>query len=133
MRMSNSSRQKMLDAAAALVQAHGFHGAHLGDILKTSGAPRGSLYFHFPEGKAQLVAESTRAAVAAVTRQRAELVSSCRTAGELVRRIGESIAAVLDASDFQRSCPISPLVFDGLTGGDALAALSEEALVEWIG
>lgn len=37
---------------------HGLSGTSFTRLLKESGAPRGSIYHYFPEGKAQLVAEA---------------------------------------------------------------------------
>ena len=57
----------MLETTARLLQHRGYHGTALSDILEESAAPRGSLYFHFPGGKDQIVMEATRAAVAKAT------------------------------------------------------------------
>ena len=50
----------MLKKAADLFQRQGFHATGLKQILEESGAPRGSLYFHFPGGKEQLAVEALR-------------------------------------------------------------------------
>jgi TetR/AcrR family transcriptional regulator, lmrAB and yxaGH operons repressor len=49
------SRQKMIEAAATLLAMRGLQGTAFSDVLTRSGAPRGSIYHHFPEGKDQLV------------------------------------------------------------------------------
>jgi AcrR family transcriptional regulator len=51
----------MISSAAALIGAHGLSGTSFSDVLADSGAPRGSIYYHFPGGKKQL-AEQLRAA-----------------------------------------------------------------------
>ena len=61
--MANDTRSRMLEATGRLLRQRGYHGTSLNDILAASGAPRGSLYFHFPGGKDQLVIEVTRASV----------------------------------------------------------------------
>jgi len=53
--MANDTRTRILDTTALLLRQRGYHGTSLNDILSASGAPRGSLYFHFPGGKDQLV------------------------------------------------------------------------------
>ena len=55
--MAKDTRTRMLETTARLLQHRGFYGTALSDILEQSGAPRGSLYFHFPGGKEQLVLE----------------------------------------------------------------------------
>ena len=61
--MAKDTRTRMLETTARLLQHRGYFGTALSDILRESNAPRGSLYFHFPGGKDQLVIEATRLAV----------------------------------------------------------------------
>jgi TetR/AcrR family transcriptional regulator, lmrAB and yxaGH operons repressor len=60
--MSNKgSREKILEAATRLFNLQGYHATGLNQILKESGAPKGSLYYHFPNGKEQLAIEAVTA------------------------------------------------------------------------
>lgn len=53
-----SSRESILEAATRLFNLQGYHATGLNQILKESGAPKGSLYYHFPNGKEQLAIEA---------------------------------------------------------------------------
>ncbi|HYK96018.1 MAG TPA: TetR/AcrR family transcriptional regulator [Candidatus Dormibacteraeota bacterium] len=53
--MPSDSRQKMIESAAVLLAMRGLQGTAFNDVLERSGAPRGSIYHHFPLGKDQLV------------------------------------------------------------------------------
>ena len=55
--MSGNSRVSMISSAAALIGARGLSGTSFSDVLADSGAPRGSIYHHFPGGKRQLAAD----------------------------------------------------------------------------
>ena len=55
--MSGSSRVSMISSAAALIGARGLSGTSFSDVLADSGAPRGSIYHHFPGGKKQLAGD----------------------------------------------------------------------------
>jgi len=55
-------RDQMVASAVVLLAKHGFQGASLARVLADSGAPRGSIYHHFPEGKDQLVAAAVEVA-----------------------------------------------------------------------
>src|SRR5919201_518936 len=55
-----SPRQRMIESAMALVAEHGVDGTSFSQVIEHSGAPRGSIYHHFPGGKAQLMEEATR-------------------------------------------------------------------------
>ncbi|MBD0408454.1 TetR/AcrR family transcriptional regulator [Bacillus siamensis] len=54
------SREKILAAATRLFQLQGYYGTGLNQIIKESGAPKGSLYYHFPDGKEQLAIEAVK-------------------------------------------------------------------------
>src|SRR3989441_10786043 len=59
--VSNKSRTKMVRSAASLIRRRGLSAASFADIVADSGAPRGSIYHHFPQGKDQLAKEAIRA------------------------------------------------------------------------
>ena len=52
--MTKQSKDNILETATRLFYFQGFHGTGLNQIIKESGAPKGSLYHYFPEGKEQL-------------------------------------------------------------------------------
>ena len=49
------SRASMVRSAASLIRTRGVNATSFSDVLADSGAPRGSIYHHFPGGKDQLV------------------------------------------------------------------------------
>ena len=51
----SDARRKMIESAVTLLAMRGLQRTSFGDVLERSGAPRGSIYHHFPEGKDQLV------------------------------------------------------------------------------
>ncbi len=53
--MPSDARQKMIESAVTLLALHGLEGTAFSDVLERSGAPRGSIYHHFPEGKDQMI------------------------------------------------------------------------------
>jgi TetR/AcrR family transcriptional repressor of lmrAB and yxaGH operons len=131
--MANDTRTRMLEATGRLLRQRGYHGTSLNDILATSGAPRGSLYFHFPGGKDQLVIEVTRASVAEVASKLREQLAAAKSPAVAVRRIAESTAEMLKSSDYARSCPVAPVVLDSTTDIPELIELCRQAFEEWIG
>ena len=49
-------RERLLDGAGRLLAEKGYAGMELRDVAERGRAPRGSIYHHFPGGKAQLAA-----------------------------------------------------------------------------
>jgi TetR/AcrR family transcriptional regulator, lmrAB and yxaGH operons repressor len=58
--MPTESRASMIRSAAALIGTHGVSATSLSEVLAESGAPRGSIYHHFPGGKEQLAGDAIR-------------------------------------------------------------------------
>src|SRR5205814_7962688 len=58
--MTSDSRARMVRSAASLIRTRGVTGTSFSDVLADSGAPRGSIYHHFPEGKEQLAADAIK-------------------------------------------------------------------------
>src|SRR5882672_3096232 len=56
--MSSDAKQKMIQSAMVMLATRGLQGTSFSEVLAHSGAPRGSVYHHFPGGKDQLVQEA---------------------------------------------------------------------------
>ncbi|MEU3650607.1 TetR/AcrR family transcriptional regulator [Lentzea sp. NPDC034063] len=119
----SDARQKMVSAARELFREQGYHATALSDVLKRSEAPRGSVYFHFPGGKAELAAEAadehTREQVENIDRAAADAT----TAGDLVRAYLGLARTNLTASDYRQGCTIAPLVIESTSESDELDAV----------
>ncbi|OLT43225.1 TetR family transcriptional regulator [Saccharomonospora sp. CUA-673] len=89
-------REAMITSAVDLIRRQGVAATSFADVLAHSGAPRGSIYHHFPDGRTQLLDEATRAAgarmSAGVGRALAagDTVSALRTLVDLWRAPAES-------------------------------------------
>ena len=55
-----TSRERMIRSAAQLFCEQGISGTSFNDVIEHSGAPRGSIYHHFPAAKAQRAEGTTR-------------------------------------------------------------------------
>ncbi len=53
--MSTDARRKMIESTVTLLAMRGLQRTAFSDVLERSGAPRGSIYHHFPKGKDELV------------------------------------------------------------------------------
>jgi TetR/AcrR family transcriptional regulator, lmrAB and yxaGH operons repressor len=56
--MASDSRASMVRSAASLIRSRGVSATSFSDVLADSGAPRGSIYHHFPDGKRQLAEDA---------------------------------------------------------------------------
>jgi TetR/AcrR family transcriptional repressor of lmrAB and yxaGH operons len=131
--MANDTRIRILEATALLLRQRGYHGTSLNDVLSASGAPRGSLYFHFPGGKDQLVIEVTRDSVDKVTQSLGEALAAEQDPAVAVHHIYQSVARMLEDKQFMLGCPIAPVVLDAPADVPELAELCRSAFEQWVG
>ncbi|TPK70072.1 TetR/AcrR family transcriptional regulator [Mesorhizobium sp. B2-4-18] len=131
--MATDTRTRMIEATALLLRRRGYHGTSLNDILSASGAPRGSLYFHFPGGKDQLVVEVTRASVAEVSGRLGEALAAERDPAVAVHHIYQSVGRMLEDNEFSLGCPVAPVVLDSPGDVPDLVELCRSAFEQWIG
>jgi TetR/AcrR family transcriptional regulator, lmrAB and yxaGH operons repressor len=102
-RMDGAS-DRMIASAVKLLAVHGFQATTFSSVLRDSGAPRGSIYYHFPEGKDQLIA----AAIDLAGDRALALTDSFRgmSATEIVDAFAGLWRAVLLRSDFRAGCAV---------------------------
>jgi len=100
----------MVQAARQLIRERGYHATAISDVLERSGAPRGSVYFHFPGGKTQLAAEAAEDHAheqVGLIDEAAGQVSSAR--GLIEVYVGLARDGMV-GSGYSRGCGIAPLV-----------------------
>jgi TetR/AcrR family transcriptional regulator, lmrAB and yxaGH operons repressor len=128
--LASDSRDRMVRAAVELFRERGYAATSFGDVLARSGAPRGSIYHHFPGGKEELAAEAlrryTRASVRAL-----RSVAESGSAVETVRAFVLASRDALVASDYRQSCPIAGVALDLMPADNALAGQVTEAFAQW--
>ena len=99
------ARTRAIATADRLFRIQGYTATGLTQILTESGAPKGSFYFHFPRGKAQLAEDTIDQYVARRIAVLKEI--SATTTGDaqrFVQKIFATFAAEMVASDFEYGC-----------------------------
>jgi AcrR family transcriptional regulator len=110
--MATDARERMIQSAALLMRERGVEATSFSDVLSHSGAPRGSIYHHFPAGKAQLIEEATRYAGEFIAAGLAAALDHHDPAAGL-RAFAQTWRDVLRASDFAAGCPIVAATLEG--------------------
>lgn len=102
----SDSRTLMLVGAINAFREHGIATTSLTEIVERSGAPRGSVYHYFPEGKGQLAGE----AVAYFGRGISAAISSMiaqSSPPEIIDAVVTIFRNSLVESNFTSSCPVA--------------------------
>jgi TetR/AcrR family transcriptional regulator, lmrAB and yxaGH operons repressor len=97
-------KQNMIERTTVLLAKKGLQGASFSEVLEASGAPRGSLYHHFPGGKEELVL----AALGAAGDQAMDVLNRLegKSAVEVTQTFLGLWRLVLSRSDFGAGCAV---------------------------
>jgi TetR/AcrR family transcriptional regulator, lmrAB and yxaGH operons repressor len=121
----------VIQTAASLFRAQGYHATGLNQVLAEGGLPKGSLYFHFPGGKEQLAVESVQlmgAELGGVLEATLDATPDPVAALEhVVAVLGEHLAA----SDFREGCPVSTVALDAAGTSEPIRAACAGAYDSW--
>jgi TetR/AcrR family transcriptional repressor of lmrAB and yxaGH operons len=125
--LAGNIKQTMIERTAVLLAKKGLQGASFSEILQASGAPRGSLYHHFPGGKDELV-------LAALEHAGAQALGLFdRLSGKPAREIAEAFLSlwrsVLARSEFSAGCAVVAVTV--AAESEVLRARSAEILRSW--
>ncbi len=127
--ITSDSRNQMIQSAALLFREHGYSGTGFRDVIEHSGAPRGSIYHHFPGGKEQLAAETVAWAAGVIERR----IERAAQSGHPLAALGIFVDAwreVLEDSNFRAGCPIVAVAAEADAGSAATAATAA-AFTRW--
>jgi AcrR family transcriptional regulator len=103
--MTSETRNKMVAGAADLLSRRGMHGTSLREVVRHTDTPRGSIGYHFPGGKAQLIAAAVQLAQRDVADALERVFREYGAAAGL-RKMFELRAAALADSCFEAGCPV---------------------------
>lgn len=125
------TRAKLLEAAGTLMQRQGYRGAGLNQVIAESGAPRGSLYFHFPDGKDQLVEEALAATADRWKSALEQTLDAAPTLEDGLRDVCAGLADRLAASGYRLGCPLATATLEAASDNDGIQRVSAEHYASW--
>ena len=117
---SSTARDQIIDATCDLLEAQGYHATGLNQIVAVGGAPKGSLYHYFPDGKEELAA-------AAIDRTGRGLAA--RVEGALAREadpaaaiafLTAAIADAIEQSGFRAGGPLTTVAMETATSSERI-------------
>ncbi|WP_104819860.1 TetR/AcrR family transcriptional regulator [Kitasatospora sp. MMS16-BH015] len=124
------TRARLVQATRALTEAQGYFGTGLNQVLSESRAPRGSLYFHFPSGKDELVGQ----ALTEAGREISTLIAACADgspAATVVDRLITALATRMADSDYTKGCPLATVALEVSASNEPLRRLCATAYTDW--
>ena len=128
--MSKDSRGSMFRSAASLIGSRGVTATSFSDVLADSGAPRGSIYHHFPNGKDQLVQDAiTQTSDRVLAYQRANAGASATEVLETFIRLWRQ---VVNSSGGASGCVVAGVAIDTDAREPGLIDVVRDTFRSWI-
>lgn len=114
-RMSDepTTRERLIQAATRLFRQRGYDGTGLSEILAEAGVPKGSLYHHFPDGKADLACAAADWTASEIIRVIDDSFRGAPDWRHGVTTFCYKMAKLFDILDSADACPIFGLLFEG--------------------
>ena len=126
----SDSRARMLGSTITLLRQYGANATSIDRVLAHSGAPRGSVYHHFPGGRTQLIDEAVAMAGDLMT----GVIDAAMQAEDPVAAIDAFFALWRDRlvdSEFRSGCPIVAVAVDSNDDAPQLTRSAGAVFARW--
>lgn len=127
----SSTRDQIIEKTCELLELQGYHGTGLNQIIRESGSPKGSLYYHFPGGKEELATEAINHVGTLVLKRIRENLAQIDDPAESVRAFIRNIAFNVERSGFKAGGPITTIAMETAAGSDTLRETCHRIYGEW--
>lgn len=126
------TRARLAASMLELIQTSGYAGTGLNAVIEHAAAPKGSVYFHFPDGKEGLGVAAVELAEAQFAALIAEAADAAGSAAGAARTAIETLATVVGESDFRLGCPVSVVTLEMGAESERLREACATAFESWI-
>ncbi|MDT4998609.1 MAG: hypothetical protein QOK12_714 [Mycobacterium sp.] len=130
--MARTTRESILTAAAELMRRKGYGAVGMKDVVAASGAPIGSLYHHFPGGKAQIAREALINAGTAYGLLIPTLVDPHDDLGEAVASVFAQAAVDMAETGFANMCPVASVAAEVADTIEELRDATARVFTGWL-
>lgn len=111
-----STRQRLIVTAAQLFRRNGYHATGLAELLTVAQVPKGSLYHHFPEGKADLAVAAADWVATEYMRIMDDAFAPAPDFVQGATTLCFKLAKLFDKMRAINACPLTAMLFDGPEG-----------------
>lgn len=123
----SSTRDQIIETTCTLLEAQGYHATGMNQIIAESGAPKGSLYYYFPDGKEELTAEAIERTGKLVAERIRNGLTVSDSPGEAVRQFIHNIALNVEASGYKAGGPLTTVALETVNSSERLNLACRQA------
>lgn len=126
------TKARLTESMLELIQTSGYSGTGLNAVTDHAAAPKGSIYFHFPDGKEGLGVAAVELATTQFETLIAEAAESADGAAATARVVIEALADIVSESDFRLGCPVSVVTLEMGAESERIRQACATAFTSWI-
>jgi TetR/AcrR family transcriptional regulator, lmrAB and yxaGH operons repressor len=127
-----STRARLAESMLELIQLQGYAGTGLNTVTAHARAPKGSLYFHFPDGKEALGEQAVDLAAKQFRLLLDDAIRQATSPRALISRVADVLTSLLTDNDYQLGCPVSVVTLEMGAGSERLRSACATAFESWI-
>jgi len=124
-------RGAIVRAAATLFRRNGYAATGINEIADLAGAPKGSLYHYFPDGKDAIGEAAVRFAGKGLVVTLEKLEAEHNSAASMLQAYCRLLAGWMAKSGFRDGCPISTTLLESAPQSERIAQAGREAFAAW--
>ncbi len=132
MTKAETHKQNLVRTAMRLFRRQGYASTGLQQILAESGAPKGSLYYYFPNGKEALGEAAVAMAGGMVREMLCGLAARHKSPKGFVRAYCKTMAGWMEESGYGSGCPIATTLLETAPESPAITDAGRSAIDGWI-
>ena len=118
--MKTNTKDIFIDTASSLFANQGYHATGISEILKKSNAPKGSLYYYFPQGKEQLAQEALQKTAEKISTEILDVLAEASTPLEGLQQHLIYIAQKIEKDLFQPNVSISLIALETFSSNEII-------------
>lgn len=118
--MKTNTKDIFIDTASSLFANQGYHATGISEILKKSNAPKGSLYYYFPQGKEQLAQEALQKTAEKISTEILDVLAKASTPLEGLQQHLIYITQKIEKDLFQPNVSISLIALETFSSNEII-------------
>ncbi|PRB73210.1 TetR family transcriptional regulator [Arthrobacter sp. MYb214] len=126
------TKARLAESMLELIQTSGYSGTGLNAVIEHAAAPKGSVYFHFPDGKEGLGVAAVELAAKQFETMIIQIAQSAGGAAEAAKLAIQALAAIISDSGFRLGCPVSVVTLEMGDSSERLRQACATAFESWI-
>jgi len=126
-----NTRDQIIEKTCDLLELQGYHATGVNQIIRESGSPKGSLYYHFPGGKEEIATEAVRHVGKIVLRNIREQLAKTDDPAESVSSFVQFVARNVALSEYRAGGPITTVAMETAATNEGLRAACHEIYTAW--